>query len=553
MSPRRSVTERLTLWAIGAAVALLVALLLGTTVLVGRYAGLKKEASLAESDAIARGVAASIEARGQGHLRILQAYAPGFLFREAVARHDRAEAIRHLRQLHESFPEMDRLFVVDPAGVLWANYPPAPQLHGVSFTDRDWYRAVIREPRPYVSEVYRSARGGALQVVYVVPVRSETGQVVGLLGSAQELDVIRNSLASITVPDGDLFVVDRKGQLVFHRTRTGPEHLTDFARTPVVTRLLRGEQGIAELENTVEREVRLDAYRQLPSLGWGLVVYRARDRILQTAHLAALAAGSAGLVLAVGIGGLGAVAFRGRRRTLEALDALEAKTVALEDAQDELVRKERLAILGQLAGGVAHELRNPLGVIKNSVYYLRMVLPHDERSAKHLRLLEREVATANRIVTDLLDFARVRPPTRVPTDLGAVAREVLEQTSLPADIAVELRRTGTEPTVAVDPEQIVQVLRNLVINAAQAMPDGGTLTVETVVSGGRAQIVVADTGVGIPREHVEKIFQPLFSTKAKGIGLGLAVAKNLAEANGGTIAVESEPGRGSRFVLGFPL
>jgi signal transduction histidine kinase len=553
MSQRWKVPERLTLWAIGAAVALLVALLLGTTVLVSRYAAIKKEASLAESAAIAQGVAASIETRGEGHLRILQAYAPRFLFREAVARHDRAEAIRHLRQLHESFPEMDRLFVVDQGGVLWVNYPPAIQLHGVSFTDRDWFRAVIREPRPYVSEVYRSARDGALQVVYVVPVRSEAGQVVGLLGSAQQLEVFRNSLITITVPDGDLYVVDRKGQFVFHRTRTGPEHLGDYARTPVVTRLLRGEQGIAELENTAEREVRLAAYRQLPSLGWGLVVYRAKDRILQTAHLAALAAGGVGLVLAVTIVGLSAVAFRSRRRTLEALDALEAKTVALEETQEELVRKERLAILGQLAGGVAHELRNPLGVIKNSVYYLRMILPHEERSVKHLGLLDREVATANRIVTDLLDFARVRPPIRVPTDLGALARDVLEQTPLPDNIAVELRRTGAEPPVAVDPEQIVQVLRNLVSNAAQAMPDGGTLTVETAVSDGRAQIAVTDTGVGIPREQIEKIFQPLFTTKAKGIGLGLAVVKSLAEANGGAVTVESEPGRGSRFALGFPL
>lgn len=553
MSQRRSTRERLTYWAIGAAVTALVGLLLGTTVLVSRYADIEKEASLAENDAIARGVAAFIEARGEGHVKVLQAYAPRFLFRQAVARRDRAEAERHLRQLHESFPEMDRLFVVAPDGVLWVNYPPATQLHGVSFTDRDWYRAVSREPRPYVSEVYPSARDGGLQVAHVVPVRSEAGQVVGILGSAQHLDVIRSWVISITVPDGALYIVDRKGQLVFHRTRTGPEHLNDYASTPVVQRLLRGGQGVVEGENPVEGEARLSAYRLLPALGWGLVVYRNRDLALRRARAATLVAGGVGLALAVAIAGLGAVAFRNRRRTLDALDALEAKTVALEEAQGELVRKARLAILGQLAGGVAHELRNPLGVIKNAAYYLRMVLPHEERVAKHLGLLDREVATANRIVTDLLDVARVRPPTRVPTDLGAVVREVLEQTPLPDNIAVELKQTGTNPPVHVDPEQIVQVLTNLITNAAQAMPGGGTLTVETSASAGRAQIAVADTGVGIPRESLEKIFQPLFTTKAKGIGLGLAVARGLAEANGGALTVESEPGRGSRFILGFPL
>ena len=237
-----------------------------------------------------------------------------------------------------------------------------------------------------------------------------------------------------------------------------------------------------------------------------------------------------------------------RRQTLQ---TLEERTRALEAAQEELVRTARLAVLGQLAGGVSHELRNPLGVIKNSVYYLKMVLPEDERARKHLAIVEREVATANRIVTALLDFARVRPPSRIPTTLNVVVRECLERTPVPETIAVALRLDDALPPVLIDPDQVGLVLGNLVTNAAQAMPAGGTLTIETAAAEGTVWVAVADTGSGIAADHLAKIFEPLFTTKARGIGLGLAVAKRLAEANDGTLTVESVPGRGSRFLLRF--
>jgi PAS domain S-box-containing protein len=237
-----------------------------------------------------------------------------------------------------------------------------------------------------------------------------------------------------------------------------------------------------------------------------------------------------------------------RRRSQQALADQER---ALEEAREELLRKDRLALIGQLAGGVSHELRNPLGVIKNSVYYLKMLLPGDERVAKHLRILEREVATANRIVTGLLDFARMTPPNRVATDLGAVTLEVLERFPAPGHVSVRTALAAALPRVVLDPDQLQLVLGNLVMNAVQAMPEGGTLTVETSAIPGGAMVAVADTGVGIPVMLVEKIFEPLFTTKAKGIGLGLAVARAMAEANGGRITVKSAPGMGSRFEVHF--
>ncbi|PYN06001.1 MAG: hybrid sensor histidine kinase/response regulator [Candidatus Rokuibacteriota bacterium] len=245
-----------------------------------------------------------------------------------------------------------------------------------------------------------------------------------------------------------------------------------------------------------------------------------------------------------------------RRRAQEALDerarALEEKTRALEAAQEALVRRERLAILGQLAGGLSHELRNPLGVVKNSAYFLRMVLPDDEPARKHLAIIEREVGTANRIVTALLDFARVSVPTRVPSDLNTVVRARLDRAAVPDAVTVAATLAEDLPLVAVDPEQIGLALGNLILNALQAMPGGGALTVETSWTARDVLIGVADTGVGIAPEHLDKIFEPLFTTKARGIGLGLSVVKRLLEANGGGITVESTPGQGSRFLARFP-
>jgi len=541
----------LTRWGLLAALAGLVVVILVAGYFFARSLELEQVRSLAENDAIARGIAAFIEAREDDYKHNLLAYAGRFDFREAVARRHRPAVMVHLRQLHQLFPEMDRVVLADTVGVVLATYPAAPEIYGRSFADRDWFRGVSREWRPYMSEVFEGAAARVPIVILAVPIRAVDGRVIGVIGSGQRLEVIRQWLVPIEIPEGDFYVVDRKGQLVFHRTRVGRDHLLDYVTVPVVRRLLRGEEGVAEAENPIDREVRLSAYRLLPSLGWGLVVQRSKNLALERTRSLIFVSGAAGFVLTAALAFFGGLALRNQRRTERAHRALEEKNLELRNAQEELVRKERLAILGQLAGGVAHELRNPLGVVKNSVYYLKMVLPEEERVRKHLQILEREVGTAGRIVTDLLDFARVRPPVRAATDLSGLVGAVLERTPIGDHIDVLSDLAADLPSISVDPEQVGQILANLVLNAAQAMPEGGTLTIETARENGGVRVTISDTGVGIPLENLGKIFQPLFTTKAKGIGLGLAVAKSLAEANGGAISVASAPGQGSRFVVHF--
>jgi len=263
---------------------------------------------------------------------------------------------------------------------------------------------------------------------------------------------------------------------------------------------------------------------------------------------------------------------------LEAMVA--ARTRALEEAQERLLRQERLATLGQLAGGIAHELRTPLGAIKNAVYLIKLILEPqaiapgaDPALREALDILNREVGTADRIITGLLNFAHPQQPAHQLIDISQVVMQVLARADIPPQVAVHRQINKNLPTILADAEQLEQVFGNLILNAVQAMPEGGQLTVRieqcaalpdiappgfaTNPSNGSAAgwvaVTIADTGVGIPPENLPRIFEPLFTTKARGIGLGLAIVKLLTQANGGSIAVSSIPGKGTIFETFWPV
>src|SRR3989441_2600634 len=306
-------------WFYAVVASLLLVVLVGVGLFcAGAITGEERE-SLAQNDAIARSVAASIEAREQGYLDVLRSYAGRFRFRESVKRLDAKEALVHLRQLHQAFPELDRVFLADPAGIVWVTEPERPEVYGRSYDFRDWYRGVSASWQPYMSEVYQTDLGHAPAVALAVPIHDVDGQVIGIIASVQRLDVLRGWLLPIQIPGGDVFVVDRKGQLVFHRTRVGVQHLTDYMSVPVVRRLLEGQNGMAELANPVDDQVNLAAYRWLPSLGWGVVVHRTKNVLLQRTRTLILVSAGVGFVLAATLAGLGAFALRNERRTAAAL------------------------------------------------------------------------------------------------------------------------------------------------------------------------------------------------------------------------------------------
>ena len=235
-------------------------------------------------------------------------------------------------------------------------------------------------------------------------------------------------------------------------------------------------------------------------------------------------------------------------------EMVEERTKELRDAQEELVRKEGLAILGQLAGGVAHELRNPLGVISNAVYYLKTILPDaDETTKEYLEIVSSEVHHGEKIVSALLDLSRTKLAEREEVAVSDLIVSLLEEQPPPEEVKVTTQIASDLAPVFVAPLQIGQVLANLVTNAYDAMPEGGEVFIRAEEEKNQVHLSVTDTGSGISNENMKRLFEPLFTTKARGIGLGLAVSKNLVEANGGSIEVESEEGKGSTFTLRLPI
>ncbi len=242
-----------------------------------------------------------------------------------------------------------------------------------------------------------------------------------------------------------------------------------------------------------------------------------------------------------------------QRRLAE--DALRTMNQQLEAAQEELVRKEKLALLGQVADTVGHELRNPLGVMNNAVYFLQTVLTDaDEITREYLGIIKEEIADAERIVSDLLDAVRTKPPQPQIVEVSALIAQTLAKCEVPAAVTVQMDIPERLATIRVDPGQMQQVLWNLISNGVEAMPEGGVL--EISVNGDQTaktvMISIKDSGSGIAPENLSKLFQPMFTTKARRVGLGLAVVKNLTQANGGSVGVESVPGNGSRFFVTLP-
>ena len=246
---------------------------------------------------------------------------------------------------------------------------------------------------------------------------------------------------------------------------------------------------------------------------------------------------------------------RSIRKNNEQLRRLvDERTRELERAQEQLLRRERLAALGEVAGSVAHEIRNPLGAMKNSLYMLRHSLQPANRDAEDdLALIERQIRQADHIIAELLDFARDRPAERERFLLAAVVEKVLTEGQVPENVRIV---TGfeTDPlTVEADLCQIEQILNNLLSNAVEAMPSGGELVVTCRRRGGDAVVSFVDAGIGIAPEEISKIFEPLYTSKPRGIGLGLALSERYARLNQGRIECESELGKGAAFRLVLPL
>lgn len=238
-------------------------------------------------------------------------------------------------------------------------------------------------------------------------------------------------------------------------------------------------------------------------------------------------------------------------------ELVRERTSQLEAAQDELVAKERLAVLGQLTATVSHELRNPLGTVKNAIYLLGKIKGEGDANKidKAIELADRNVKRCDGIINELLDFTRQQDSIHEEIVLGKWLQEILDEQTLPDDIELQ-NNLPKDVVVSGDPERLRRAFINVFFNGVQAFAgqdvSNKVLSIDLVTSDDKIQIIVADNGSGIPDDVLGRIFEPMFSTKNFGVGLGMSIVKNIMEEHGGGVELESSPGKGTSVSLWLP-
>jgi PAS domain S-box-containing protein len=226
---------------------------------------------------------------------------------------------------------------------------------------------------------------------------------------------------------------------------------------------------------------------------------------------------------------------------------------ALRVSQERLLKSERLAAVGEVAAMVGHDLRNPLTGIVGATYYLKMKLRPklDEKAKEMLELIEKNIEHSDKIVNDLLDYSREMRLELSQTTPRTIVNEALAVLKIPSRIDI-LNHVRNKPRIKVDTEKMKRVFANIVKNAIEAMPKGGRLTIGSRETQDNVEIDFRDTGTGITKDVLARLWSPLFTTKAKGMGLGLAICKRIVETHGGKISVKSALGKGTTFTVTIP-
>ena len=236
-------------------------------------------------------------------------------------------------------------------------------------------------------------------------------------------------------------------------------------------------------------------------------------------------------------------------------EMVEQRTKELREVQETLVHKEKLAVIGELSGNISHELKNPLGVIDSSVYYLKMRLKDvDQKVEEHLDRIKSAVENSVTVIGSLTHLTRMKEPKLERLDLIDITSKTIAISNLPETVNIVEKFPDEDILIHGDPEQLSMTFKNIINNAVASMDERGTLMVTICrTNEDQAEVSFADTGPGISQENLERVFQPLFTTRAKGIGFGLSIAKMVIEKHRGTIDVKSKQGSGATFTIHLPV
>ena len=235
---------------------------------------------------------------------------------------------------------------------------------------------------------------------------------------------------------------------------------------------------------------------------------------------------------------------------------LKEQTAVLLETEEQLRRADRLSALGELSASIAHEIRNPIGSIRGVAEILKDAYPSEDAKYEFVQILLKETDRLNRITQEFLGFVRPRQPEFEQADINEAIDSVMTltaQEARKARVRVERRLDPSIGKRSIDSGQLQQAFLNLILNALQAMPEGGVLTVESMIRESAIEVRIADTGPGIPEENRKKLFSPFFTTRGDGTGLGLAITHRIIKNHRGQIEVHSDPGKGTIFTVRIPV
>jgi len=485
-------------------------------------------------------------------------------FRQLIAAGRWDDAIAILKGVPRDFPFVDRITLNDAAGTLRADIPPAPEARGQSFAHRDWYQAVQRTGRAYVSRVYRRAAPAEHNVfVASVPIKSDAGDMIGMLVLQVRSDLFFEWTRGVEVGErGVVYVVDQRGFLAYHPRRGPQDELVDFSRVPAVQRVLQGRRGVDVVTDPDTGERVVVAYQPIGAHGWGVVLSEPTQTVfaLRNDQLTWMI-----VTYLLSIGSLGALAYFAssialHRRRIEQAGETQAelerrvreRTVELERANRELE---------SFSYSVSHDLRAPVRAIEGFARILEEEAGErlDAEGRRYLAMVRDNGRRMGVLIESLLEFSRLgrRPLSVADTDMAGLARDVFEELvgGLPRTPEFEARPM---PHARCDRALVRQVWTNLLSNAIKF--SGRTESPRIEVGGeakdGEGVYYVRDNGAGFDMRYYEKmfgVFQRLHGDQEfQGTGVGLALVQRIVERDGGRIWAEGKVGEGATFWFSLP-